>query len=85
MRRRTMRRLASVIVLATLVGGAASANQAGTIEPNLEAILSGARGQETVSVLVYLSERVDVDALDEQLDGGKATLRLRHEIVVNPG
>jgi subtilisin family serine protease len=77
-----MRRVASVTVLATLIGAATATSQAGTIEPNLQAILSGARGQETVSALVYLSDRVDVDALDEQLDSGKATLRLRHEIVV---
>ncbi len=77
-----MRRLATIAILAALVGGVAGSATAGTIEPNLQAILSRAGDQEVVSALVYLSDRVDIDALTEQLNRGTPTLRQRHEVVV---
>ncbi len=77
-----MRRLTTIAILAALLDGAAGAAVAGTIEPNLQAILSAAGAQDRVSALVYLSDRVDVDVLAKQLDRAEATLRLRHETIV---
>jgi len=77
-----MKRLATIAALAALLGGAAGSSLAGTIEPNLQAVLATAGDQETVSALVYLADRVDVDALTQQLDQQKATRKVRHEVVV---
>ena len=39
--------------------------------------------EEIVSVLVYLKDRVDLDSITDQMDRQRASLKERHEKVVN--
>ena len=55
---------------------------AAAIEPNLERILAQTPADQTLSVLVFLGEQVDLDAITAQMDVRRATLRERHETVV---
>ncbi|HUU95362.1 MAG TPA: S8 family serine peptidase [Phycisphaerae bacterium] len=55
---------------------------AAAIEPNLERILAQTPADQTLSVLVFLSEQVNLDAITAQMDARRATLRERHETVV---
>ncbi len=74
------------VVCGALVGllGALAGNpvQAGTIEPNLSDILASRTAGETVSVLVYLKDRVDIASLNAELDRGRPSFAARHETVV---
>ena len=53
-----------------LVGCFAGAAQAGQVELNLQAVMAGTAQHDTVSALVYLSDRVDLPALEKQLERG---------------
>ena len=77
-----MRRSGTITLLAVLVGCFAGAAPAGQIELNLQAVLADTHQQDTVSALVYLSDRVDLAGLEMQLERGDGTLRHRHEVVV---
>jgi subtilisin family serine protease len=77
-----MRRLGTTATLAVLIGSLAGATQAGEIELNLQAVMAGTGQHETVSALVYLSDRVDLAVLEQQFARGDRTLRHRHEVVV---
>ena len=68
--------------LAAFLAVAAAGAFAGTIDDDLEQILAASPPNEIVSTLVYLRDRVDVDALNATLDGRRATRAERHETVV---
>ncbi|MBU0640695.1 MAG: S8 family serine peptidase [Planctomycetes bacterium] len=55
---------------------------AGDIDNGLKRILDGRAADETVSVIVYLSEQVDLRTTKAGLDSRQATLQERHELVV---
>ena len=55
---------------------------AGDIDPGLDALLDVTPADAQVSVLVFLSDRVDVDALNRSLESQRATRQVRHETVV---
>jgi subtilisin family serine protease len=55
---------------------------AGDIDPRLEQVLQATPADQPVSVLVFLGEQVDLDAISTQMDTERATLRRRHETVV---
>ncbi len=59
--------------LAAFLAVAAAGAFAGTIDDDLEQILAASPPNEIVSTLVYLRDRVDVDALNATLDGRRAT------------
>ncbi len=64
---------------------AASAKEepaAAAIDPDLERILAETPVGQPVSVLVFLSEQVNLDAITDQMDAQRVTLRERHETVV---
>jgi subtilisin family serine protease len=56
--------------------------ESAAIEPDLQRILSETPADQTLSVLVYLSEQVDLGAITSRMDAQRATLRERHETVV---
>jgi subtilisin family serine protease len=64
-----------------LRGGVTSAI-AGEIDADLERILELTLPEQTVSVLVYLAEQVDLSAITRDMDDQQAILRYRHEVVV---
>ncbi|UCD76812.1 MAG: S8 family serine peptidase [Phycisphaerales bacterium] len=74
-----MRRLATVSGAALVLGGSALAGQ---IDSGLEPILRQTPENETISVLVYLSNQLDTDGLTRQLDAERATLQQRNTEVV---
>ena len=53
------------------------------IDPDLERILAQTPADQALSVLVFLSEQVNLDAITAQMDAQRATLRERHETVVH--
>lgn len=55
---------------------------AGSIEPNLTHLLAQTPGDGTVSALLYLSDRVVIDALDTELAAGRASRGERNARVV---
>ncbi|MGD8451156.1 MAG: S8 family serine peptidase [Phycisphaerae bacterium] len=69
-------------ILAGLLCTAALPALAGTIDPALEAILDITPPGDTVSVLVYLEDRVDINLLNEMLEQDRASRQVRHEVVV---
>ena len=77
-----MKRVATIVILTAIVGGSAGITEGGMIDPDLEAILARKDPQEVVSALVYLRDQVDLDALTQQLDYTRASLKARHETVV---
>jgi subtilisin family serine protease len=54
----------------------------GEIAGGLEEIMESTPGNQTISVLVYLNQQVNLDRMTDVLDGQKATLQERHETVV---
>jgi PKD repeat protein/subtilisin family serine protease len=73
------------VILAGLIAAlslAFAVSSAGEIDPGLADIMSSAPADQPVSVLVYLSDRVDLQAITSEMDSRNATLRLRHETVV---
>jgi subtilisin family serine protease len=77
-----MKRPSIIVALAVCVGCLASATRGGEIELNLQAVLARTGERDTASALVYLSDQVDLAALEEQFARGHATLGHRHEVVV---
>ena len=61
----------------------ASSAAAGTIAPGLQAQLDAAGPDDPVRAMVFMSDRVDVPALDLALHAQKATLATRHARVIN--
>ncbi len=61
---------------------AVSTASAGVIDPGLEQILNARDGRETVSTLVFLADRVDIEALRADLVKRRASRQERHETVV---
>ncbi|MFH1748701.1 MAG: S8 family serine peptidase, partial [Planctomycetota bacterium] len=55
---------------------------AGTIDTGLQDVLELTQPDETISTLVFLTQRVDIDALNDSLTAQRATLQARHETVV---
>jgi bacillopeptidase F len=55
---------------------------AGEIDGDLSEILKKASPDDIVSVLLYLNEQADLNALTMQMDAENATLQIRHETVV---
>ncbi len=74
-----MKRLA---VFGGAIALALGSTHAGLIDTDLDTILAQTAEDGTVSALVYMVDQVDTDALTDQLDGQRATLRQRHETVV---
>ena len=56
--------------------------QAGDLDPGLEDILLQTPADEPVSVLVYLQDRVNIAAVNHELNVRRARLAVRHEEVV---
>jgi subtilisin family serine protease len=75
-----------VVVFCALAGllvvGTVQPATAGTIEPNLSAIMASRSAGESVSTLVYLKDRVDIAALNAELERGRPSFAARHETVV---
>lgn len=76
---KTLKLLAFVLCL-TLMTGAA---QAGFITPGLESQLDRLSDEDTIKVLVVMSDQADIRALDYELHDAKATLAARHSTVLN--
>lgn len=55
---------------------------AGDVSPVLDAVFTEVGPDKVVSSLVYMSDRVDIAALNEQLNRQHADRRVRHETVV---
>ncbi len=55
---------------------------AGEIDPGLQDVLKSTPAGQPVSVLVYLNDQVDLDAVDKAMTSQGVTLRYRHETVV---
>jgi subtilisin family serine protease len=64
------------------LGGAASSGSAGEIDSGLDRVLENASPDQEISVLVFLSDQEDLEAITDQMDNLNATLKLRHETVV---
>jgi subtilisin family serine protease len=77
-----MKRLTMIASLAAAIGGSAGSAQAGLFDPNLEAALAEADENDVVSALVYVVDQINLPALTANLDLQRATLPLRHEVVV---
>ncbi len=76
-----MKRL-SFTILALILSCFVTSSVAGTLDSDLENRLNSISDDHSVSVLVYLSEQVDLNGISRQMDNRKATLRERHEVVV---
>jgi subtilisin family serine protease len=63
-----------------MLGGPSA--RAGTIDPGLRQVLSSTPDDEVVSALVFLKDRVDLEALDAQLRADRVNRSARHETVV---
>jgi hypothetical protein len=74
-------RVPSIVAYACVLLAGASA-WPGTIDPGLCQVLSSTQGDEVVSALVFLRDRVDLKALDTQLRADRAVRSARHETVV---
>ena len=77
-----MRKTSAVCGAALAMMGWASAASAGRIDDGLAATLFDTDPGEVVSVLVYLADRVDIEALDAELTDRRASRQYRHEMVV---
>jgi len=71
-----------LFALAVSFAWATGVSVAGQIDQGLEGVLNTTPSSQTISVLVYLADYVDIDALTAELDAQKASLRDRHEVVV---
>ncbi len=76
--RKTIARFGAALLIAA---GAVSAT-AGTIDDELQAVLSETPADQSVSAIVFLSDRVDIDALEAEFTRLGARLQFRHEKVV---
>ena len=60
----------------------ATAAQAGYLTPGLESQLSDLDGDDTIKVLVVMSEQTDIQSLDWELHDAKAGMDVRHRVVL---
>ncbi|MBD3169965.1 MAG: S8 family serine peptidase [candidate division Zixibacteria bacterium] len=67
----------SALMLGHLVGA-----QAASLDDGFNRILQTKQGEETVTAIVYMADRVDLEQLDNSLNNRRVNLRERHEIVV---
>ena len=72
-------RTAVLMVLVLLLAGSA---WAGVIAPALETQMQSLNGDDEVKVLVVLRDQADIDSLNRQLHGSRATRQQRHEAVL---
>jgi subtilisin family serine protease len=77
-----MRDLAIRFAIITLAFGLAMPATAGVVDPSLEAVMAETPAGETVSVLVYLVDQVDLAQTTRDLDAVGASMPYRHEMVV---
>ena len=70
------------VALSLIVLTSVAAASAGTIDSDLDQILSSRAATDTVSTLVFAQEQVDIEAVVADLDQRRATLQERHETVV---
>ncbi len=77
-----MKRMVPLVAFAFCAASVSVVVEAGQIDPGLEETLAVTPADESVSVLVYLRDRVDLEALNVRMDQERATLRDRHEAVV---
>jgi hypothetical protein len=77
-----MKRKFILMFLAVLVAGHIALAAAGGIDPGLEQILASTPAEQMAPVLVYLKDRVNLKAINHEMDARKATLQQRHETVV---
>lgn len=70
------------IAFAVLVAAIAGSALAGEIDPGLADIINSTPANQPISVLVFLNDRVDVNALTEELNSQGATISERHQAVV---
>ncbi len=77
-----MKRKFILMFLAMFMAGLIVPAAAGEIDPGLEQILASAPAEQTVPVLVFLKDQVDLKAISEEMDIRNATLQQRHETVV---
>ncbi|MEE9554605.1 MAG: IPTL-CTERM sorting domain-containing protein [candidate division Zixibacteria bacterium] len=78
-------KLSSLVLTLTLMPvilGSVTTVAAGEIDGDLSEILRMTSPDEVVSVLVFLNEQSDLNAITAQMDSEKATLQRRHETVV---
>lgn len=77
-----MFRVTLIAGLCVLLMNGAPPAPAATIDNELQAVLSTAPADQSVSVLVYLADRVDVASLDESFTRQRSPLQVRHEVIV---
>jgi serine protease AprX len=65
-----------------ITSGFASIAYAGDIDPGLQDILDSSPSGQTISVLVYLNDQVNLQAVTMDMDNQNAALAQRHETVV---
>jgi len=75
-------KLITTITLSLLVLGFATLAQAGFVTPGLESQLSDLKGDDTIKVLVVMSEQTDIQSLDLELHNAKTNFDVRHRIVL---
>ncbi len=75
-------KLFSTITLSLLVLGFATLAQAGFVTPGLESQLSDLKGDDTIKVLVVMSEQTDIQTMDWNLHNAKTSFDVRHRTVV---
>jgi hypothetical protein len=75
-----MKRLAALSVVgATFAAGHAFG---GEIDPALQELIDDSLPGATISTLVHLNEQVDLQAISRDLDNVRATLHVRHQVLV---
>ncbi len=71
-----------LVLCGFVVVAVASTAGAGVIDPELQDILAARAPDESVSALIYLHDKVNIDALSRQLTAQRANAQQRHETVV---
>ena len=71
-------KMITTITLSLLVLGFAPLAQAGYVSPGLESQMADLKGDDTIKVLVVMSEQTDIKALDWNLHNAKSTFATRH-------
>jgi subtilisin family serine protease len=73
--------MVSVALVLLMLDGSDTA-QAGNIDPDLENIIAKSDAEQTITVLVFLSDQVDLKGITSDLNAQKASRSLRHETVI---
>jgi PKD repeat protein len=79
---RVMKRSAIMVMAFVILAGLFGAASAGEIDPGLQDILKSTPAGEPVSVLVFLQDRVDIEAMNDALEVQRATIDERRLTVV---